>query len=196
MLQDVTPDYWITYDISWGLCKIWRCFPLRCLLSFFPYIYVLPFLLMSRRSMTLFVLGLQSLLLAKELTISWVICSVHIDVYTHTMKHAFAGQKGQEGLVIKAEHCWERSLYHKSCWLWSGQPSWTNQVHGWEASLQWCEGREWHSWIPYGNNSLSCICTTPCTVHLLCPGPTSAHDLPSTVALSVGSLPLYKITPS
>lgn len=95
--------------------------------------------------------------------------------------------------MIKAEHCWETSSYPESCWLWCGQPSWMSQVHGWEASLQWCKGGEWYSWISYGNNSLSCICTTLCTVRLLCPGPTSAHDLPFTVVVSVGNSPLHKI---
>lgn len=48
------------------------------------------------------------------------------------------------------------------------------------------------AWVR-GPDSLSCICTTLCTVRLLCPGPASAHDLTFTVAVSVGNLPLYKI---
>lgn len=143
---------------------------------------------MSKRSRTLFVLVLQSLLLVKELAISWVSCSVYIGV----SMHAFSGQKSREGFVIHIELCWETSSYHRSCWLRCGQPPWVNQVHGWEASLQWCKGGEWYGKTLHGNNSLCSICTTLYLVCLLSPG-LFPHDLPFIVAVSVGNLPLYKV---
>lgn len=111
----------------------------------------------------------------------------------HTMKHALAGQKSKERVLCSRLNIADKHLHimrAAGCDVGSFH-EWTRYVA--EAFLQWCKGGEWSSWTPYGNNSLSCICTTLCTVHLLCPSPTSAHDLPFTVAVSAGKLRLYKI---